>query len=365
MAGISTGIALLPTSSRNFVLNAGIGGNYYSTGGTVTASESYTISESGYGGVNSVTVEFTGTGSPSYSLANPSNSLSNTITFTKTGGSYSLFNGAYRVKVITNDGTIFYSSYFNLKMVVHYFYLTTSYTTSSYTVAGVARSYTVDSPDSWGQSYPVYTGYSSTSSNPDIEISPDLPSTNLYIYITPDKFGVNSSNITFAAKDSEGITGGYGGTIPVSLNRAAAWITASTTSSATFGAGNGYYLECEVENLGSIDWGTGSNSPSSSTGMVDGFWATEAAGICKTVNDSSLQYKTKYTHVSGDTRWVVTDGISNYSKDTLLDFGRKVRLTNNTTIGTVTSTIKIGFYTTSDTLLYEQTITLSVVRTAL
>jgi hypothetical protein len=317
----------------------------------------------GHAGVSTVVVEMLGGGTPSYTLTNSQSSLNNTINFTKASG---LYTGQYRLVVTTTDSTVYYSQYFYLNMVTNYFYTSISYSTSAYNSAGEARGYTYTQPDAWGRFGYSYSGYSSTSSNPNIVVDLSSVEDNLYIYIKDDKFGSYSSNVAFAKYDSEGIVGGFGGTIPVSLNRVASWSTASTNSSVTYGSGSGTskYLECRVSQDGSINWSIdGSNT--SSTGVVDGYWATEDGDECKTKLGLGLSFKTKYSHVSGDTRWVVTSAGQNYSKGTLLLGGYTVRLINSDTIGTVTSVVRVGFYTTSDVLLYEQDITLSVTRTAL
>lgn len=359
----STGVSLLCVMGAYSVSMSGLtSGLFYDTSASTTGTMPYTLILSGHSGVSSVVVEMLGGGTPSYTLTNPQSSLSNTINFTKTSGVYI---GSYRLVVTTTDTTVYYSPYFDLDMATNYFYLTTSYSTSSYTVAGSARSYTVTSPDAWGRNSGDYLTYSHTSSDSSIVVAPNLSENNLYMYIQRDKFGgLYSSNVTFAAKDSEEIAGSFGGTIPVNLNRATAWITASTNSSATYGAGSGYNINCRIRDTGVIDWSAVTGSTSTS-GLVDGYWATEGGGICKTAYDLGLLFKTKYTHVSGDTRWTITDGTNNYTKDILLSGGYIVRLTNDTVVGTVTSEVKVGFYTTSDTLLYEQNIILSVTRTAL
>lgn len=362
MAGVSTGVSLLCVLGLRSVDISGTSGVFYDTGAPTIGAVPYTLVMVGHSGISTVSVEMSGVGYPSYSLTNPQSSLSNTINFTKVVGTYT---GSYRLVVTTTDATVYYSPYFILNMVTNYFYLTTSYSTSTYDTAGVARSYTVTSPDAWGRSSTQYHTYSTTSSNPIIQVDPKLPENNIYMYIQNDKFGgLYSSNVTFAARDSEGVLGGFGGTIPVSLSRVASWNTASINSSATYDAGNGYYISCELFIDGSVFWRAVSGS-SSTSGLVDGYWATEGGGVCKTSNSSGLDFKTKYTHVSGDTRWIITDGSNNYTKDVLLSWGKEVRLTNNTLIGTVTSVVRIGFYTTLNVLLYEQDITLSVTRTAL
>lgn len=386
----STGVTLLSTGLRSLTMTlTNTGSVIYSTGSAATGNTTLNITLVGFSGIANTVVEFSPTsGAPSYSLSNPVTSLTNTITFNYSSGSYSVYNGGYRVVVTTNEGTTHYlpsSLYYNMDACTFYFPVTCSYSTASLNI-GTTRSVTYSpSVDAWGVSYHPVTNKSAglkitgaTSVTYTSHWVDNFNGTgNFSYFINPSLLtgSFSGDTIAFGLRDSNGIYGTFGGAISIpSTSRQCFMDVVDRNSSIT-----SYYsanpnninqqLIFTVNAFGACTWSHTATVLGSSTGMTNGTWCRENGGSPITRYGLGLEFKIQVTHVSGNSvHWGFyqenLSGSSSFSraKDTTYTinqsgdnkYWRIKTVTINTTV-----VVRVIVTNLSDVLMFQEDITLT------
>lgn len=364
MAGISVGVNLLTVAYREITIS-GFGGLKilgYNTGGTATASDSYTVTLNGLSTITNNSISFSPTtNQPSYSFSNPTSSLSNTANYTLTTGSKAIHKSTATLTV-TADGQTDKTATAQLVMGTFFTSITPTYSTSSYSTGGTFFALTFGSTDYWGQTLNLtwFPFYYVSNSNIEFPSNESADGSGARFYLRRDLFGNVTGNVTVAISDSEGIVGTYGANKAFNFTRTASWQTAgAATGSATYTTGNTAQYGIDINFVGGdVDWSDYLGN-AVSTSFTDGRWAHENGGDVKLFNQSDLEFKIKYTHVSGSTSWYIrTSGGTAGTKDVILS-GAFCRLRIPSTVAT-SCVVKVGFYTTADVLLYEQNVTMTI-----
>lgn len=370
MSGVSTGSTLLSVESRKFAFITAPSPVFdYS----LTASDSvsvftnYVIELAGETIISQSVVFTSSSNQPSFVFLNVPNSSLNRVTFSLSSTSTLGHNGKYKIVLTTASGKVLESPLTQISLAVHFIPMTTSYSVSSYNVSGSPVPISSTSPDSFGISVNSDGTFGNRLNINSSSFNISCIANNMRIYLDPKLFTNISTNVKVNIPDSSNFIGNYGNDFPISLTRSVAWSTASENALANFSSGSGQYLRVSFSGFGRVNWSTIGSS--STVNLVDGWWATEDGGDCKispTATSTELLYKLKYSHVSGSTSWkVVGDSGAIGSKDVISPpfLARSLQL-DASSLGTTTSTVRVGFYDNNNSLLYEQNIILTVNKTS-